>query len=117
MRLAIVLFVSGFTGLCLTRCASTPTPRETVQAIDDTDDLEDLIEESNLSPEKKSQGKAKAANVKDTLQKQGETITRQAATISALEKYKSAVIGFVVAMVLVIIGGVYWFIRRRAAAA
>ena len=112
----LALFLCGAGAV---NCKSAPTPKETVQAIEDTDDLEDLIEESNLPPEKKAQGKAKAANVKDTLQKQGETISRQAAEISVLQKYRAYVIGFCIAAGMALAAGVWlgvrWFLRRRAA--
>ena len=115
----IALLVSLLAAAGAVNCRSAPTPKETVKAVEDTEDLEELIEESNLPPEKKAQGKAKAANVKDTLQKQGETITRQAAEISLLEKYRAYVIGFCVATGLAIAAGIWfairWFIRRRAA--
>lgn len=110
MRIAIVLFVSGFTGLTLTRCVSAPTTKETIQAVADTDDLGFLIKSSNLSPANKATAAAKVESVKSTLQKQGETIERQAAEISTLAKYKHYVWAFCIGVVTL---GAGFFVFKR----
>jgi hypothetical protein len=94
-RILIFLCVSGFTGLNLPRCKSAPTPRETVQAVSDVDDLAAYLDGTDAPATVKAAGRQKAAAVKKVLERQGEALTTQAATIDGLQKYRWLVFGFV----------------------
>lgn len=103
-------------------CKSAPTTKETVQAVDDLDDVDEFIDESDAPPEKKAAAKEKTANAKTVIVKQGETIVRQAEEIDVLEKWRDRAIGFIVCFLLAAGAFIYfkvksWLAHRAASAA
>lgn len=86
-RIALVIGLCAALGV-ETRCASAPTTRETVQAEQDLDDLEDFIDESDAQPEKKATAKKKVAEVKTTVTNQGAAIESMRSEIEDLSGYR-----------------------------
>ena len=113
IKFAIVLFcVSGFTGLTLPRCKSAPTPRETVEAITDVDELEQFLQESDAPAVVKAQGKKLADNVRDVLTRQGDGLAQCLADVENLKIYRALVYGFAAACVVFGALAAFLFFRR-----
>lgn len=111
MRLAIVLFVSGFTGLALTRCISIPPKTEKAIALSES--LDSDIDASAATPQQKIGMKKKNADVRTIVKDQGETISRQNAKIESLEWYRETFWQIVLAAGGLAVGAVamWWFKR------
>ena len=86
-RIALVIGLCAALGV-ETRCASAPTTRETVQAEQDLDDLDDFIDESDAPPEKKAGAKQKVAEVKKTVTAQGSEIEDLRQDVAGLAGYR-----------------------------
>lgn len=112
MRIAIVLFVSGFTGLTLTRCKSVPPKTE--KAIEISESLDSDIDKSDATPEQKSGMKKKNSDVRTIVTDQGKTLTTQATEINRLKWYEDIFWQIVMAAGGVLIGAIVsWVILRR----
>lgn len=106
-----VLFISGLTGLILTRCATIPP--QTEKLIEKSDSLDRDIESSDATPEQKANMKQKNNDLREGIKTQGKALVEKDAEILRLKWYEKifwqiacAVGGAIVASFI------FWRLRR-----
>jgi len=109
-RLA-VFFISGLTGLTLTRCATIPP--QTEKLIEKSDSLDRDIESSSATPEQKVGMKQKNNDLREGIKTQGKMLVKKDAEILRLKWYEKIFwqIAYTVGGVA-IIGFIIWWLRR-----
>lgn len=81
-----VFFISGLTGLILTRCATIPP--QTEKLIEKSDSLDRDIESSSATPEQKAGMKQKNNDLREGIRTQGEMLVKKDAEILRLKWYE-----------------------------
>lgn len=108
-----VLFVSGFTGLCLVRCKSLPVAESIAEQRVENRAAVETAKRSNLPPKEKEQIVNAIENSSQKLTECGKDNANLRADLTAAEWYKGALWKLVIGNAVLVIGFLVWLFKFR----